>query len=158
MKVGPKIGLFKDNKWESRMSGVHFFKTQVSRLSRITKAPVEGGELASDSKVIDPITITLTTKIQRAYDPTSTNPEHEVFRELAAMADNRDSSLWSVITPDGYYNNLVIESVSSTSSPSEFDLVTCEITLVEMLIIQGEGKNTLSPDNRSISRCGFISS
>lgn len=151
------VALYNDNNWSSRVYGFEPFASSVIRGSRIMKAPVESGVLAADSKVLDPIVIKLTGKINRLYGTDYMVSNKNAIKTIAKYADLRINEFLSVRTPDGFYNNLVIENVETNGDSKEVDLVTCVITLVEMLIIQGvKNSKTKSPDNKSISRRGFV--
>lgn len=151
------VALYHSNNWDAKVEGFEPFASSVIRGSRITKAPVESGVLAGDSKVLDPIVIKLTGKVNRLYGTNYMVSNKNAIKTIAKYADLRSNEFMSVRTPDGFYNNLVIENVETNGDSKEVDLVTCVITLVEMLIIQGaKNSKTKSPDNKSISRRGFI--
>lgn len=158
-----RIAIFSDNKWDSEIPGFNPIKCQVLRPSRIIKAPVESGVLAADTKVLDPITIKMTGKADRVFTDIyghtyNGQVDKYVVSKLAKLADVKSSDFISARCPDGFYNNLVIESVETNSETGEFDWVTCTVTLVEMLFMQGDSSSAMSPDNNSLSRTGFINS
>lgn len=151
------VALYNSNNWDARVYGFEPFASTVIRGSRIMKAPVESGVLAADTKVLDPIVIKLTGKVNRLYGTDYMKSGKNALKVIARYADLRFDEFLSVRTPDGFYNNLVIENVEVMGETKEVDLVTCVITLVEMLIIQGaKNSKTKTPDNKSLSRRGFI--
>lgn len=154
-----KVALYKDNNWKSEVDGFYPFHTIVTRASRVIKAPVEIGTLAADTKVLDPIVVKITGKIDRLYSDSYIAQGSGAAVELAELADLKSDKFVSVRTPEGFYKNLIVETVESKGSTKEFDLVECTVTLVEMLILQGSGyTNAMSPDNDSLSRRGYINS
>lgn len=147
------VALYQDNKWGTPFLGLSIFKTRVDRPSRIISAPVENGQAASDNKVIDPIKIELNGKMDRQY-----NLWHKtaIFR-MADMKNSEDKSiLLSAVTPEGWYNNLIIKEVVTDADPGEIDLINFTIYLEEVLIIQGTKSSTKSSDNQVLSRTGYV--
>lgn len=147
------VELYQDNNWSSPFVGFSIFKTRVDRPSRIISAPVENGQAASDNKVIDPIKIELNGKMERQR-----NLWHKtaIFR-MSDMKSSKDKSiLLSVVTPEGFYNNLIIKEVVTDAEPGEIDLINCTVYLEEVLIIQGTKNSPRSSDNQILSRTGYV--
>jgi hypothetical protein len=127
------VAVCSDNKWKDPITAFFPFKFETSRPSRVIRAPVESGQAAADNKVLDPIVIKVTGKYMRYADGYDSygNDEHGKHRAshiIPKLADSKDI-LRSVISPDGFYNNLSVTNVDTMSETSEVDLITCIITL-----------------------------
>lgn len=155
------VAICQDNKWRDPITAFFPFKFEVNRPSRVIRAPVESGQAAADNKVLDPIVIKVTGKYMRyaeGYD-SSGYDEHGRYRAshiIPKLADSKDI-LRSVISPDGFYNNLSVTDVTNISETSEVDLITCTITLEEVLLVNEENSKTpMSEDNFILTRGGYI--
>lgn len=144
------VAICTDNKWENPVTEFFPFKFDIKRPSRVIRAPVESGQAAADNKVLDPIIIKVTGKYMRYADG------NDAGHIIPKLADSKDV-LRSVISPDGFYNNLSITDIETVSETSEVDLITCTITLEEVLLIDSEDSKTpKSEDNFILTRGGYI--
>lgn len=137
----------------STMWNVHPIKVHVERIARVISAPVEDGRSSFDNKVIEPVRITVTCKV----DLSSKNESESVIAQINAWLRNRTYQFCSIRTRTGFFKNLILEKAPSVEEIKEIDLGTYDLVFVEAILIQGAAPQSLNPDNYDTTKGGYIS-
>ena len=131
----------------SPISNLSIFEIQVDRNVEITEQPIESGEQRQDSKVRQPITVTLSCGCK------SPHWDGDVKTKLAALYKERTKKTCAVNTKAEFLKNLALVSFPYTVSPENYDVLMFDLTLKEVIIVGHESENDFSnsvnPENSS---------
>lgn len=119
----------------SPIDNLSIFEIQVDRNVEITGQPIEDGEQRQDSKVRQPIQVTLTCGCKSPYW------DGDVKDKLAALFKERTKKTCAVCTKAEFIKNLALVSFPYTVSPENFDVLMFDLTLQEVIIVGTKSAN-----------------
>ena len=119
----------------SPIDNLSIFEIQVDRNVEITGQPIEDGEQRQDSKVRQPIQVTLTCGCKSPYW------DGDVKDKLAALFKERTKKTCAVCTKAEFIKNLALVSFPYTVSPENFDVLMFDLTLQEVIIVGHQSDN-----------------
>lgn len=128
-------------------------KVHIERLSRVISAPVETGESSFDNKVIDPVRITITCKVDLAHRDRA----EETIELINSVLKNRTYAFCTIVTRTFYSDKMILEKAPSIEEVKEIDIGTFDLVFVEAMLIQGASTTASNPDNNDTVKGGYIS-
>lgn len=121
----------------SQISNLSIFEIEVERNVKITDQPIESGESRQDSKVREPITVTLTCGCKSPY-------WDEVRPKLAELFKEKTKKTCSVCTKVEVLKNMALVSFPYTVSPDNYDVLMFNLTLQEVIVVGEQSVNDFS--------------
>lgn len=126
----------------SPIRGLNIFEIDVDRNVSITQQPIEDGSQRQDSKVREPITVTLNCGCK------SMNWD-SVKGDLAALFKERTKKTCNVCTKAEFLKNMALVSFPYTVSPDHYDVLMFSLTLQEVIVVGQQSINDFSSASSS---------
>lgn len=126
----------------SPIRGLNIFEIDVDRNVSITQQPIEDGSQRQDSKVREPITVTLNCGCK------SMNWD-SVKGDLAALFKERTKKTCNVCTKAEFLKNMALVSFPYNVSPDHYDVLMFSLTLQEVIVVGQQSINDFSSASSS---------
>ena len=118
-----------------------FLSTQCTRTLEITKHQVETGASISDHAYVNPVALNmsvLVSDVHRSIIPgqfeENDSRSRSAWNILKGLQDNRIPV--SVMTKFGLFENMLIQSLSSSDKPEDIHNMRCDIILQELPVVR----------------------
>lgn len=118
-----------------------FLSTQCTRTLEITEHQVETGASISDHAYVNPVTLNmsvLVSDVHRSIIPgqfeENESRSQSAWNILKGIQDNRIPV--SVMTKFGLFENMLIQSLSSSDKPEDIHNMRCDIILKELPVVR----------------------
>ena len=126
----------------SPIRGLNIFEIDVDRNVSITQQPIEDGSQRQDSKVREPITVTLNCGCK------SVNWD-SVKGDLAALFKERTKKTCNVCTKAEFLKNMALVSFPYNVSPEHYDVLMFSLTLQEVIVVGQQSVNDFNSASSS---------
>jgi len=110
-------------------------KAEVSETAMAMEHPVESGATITDYRIINPVEI----KLSMILEPASYKDTYSTIKQFFVS-----STLLTVQTLTGTYDNMMITQMPHEEDPNIFDTITMALTLKEVLLVEAQ-YGTLPP-------------
>lgn len=130
------------------LAGFKITRIEPSPTARMAGAPVETGFQTNDTKIIDPMTISVTGLVK------SSGYKH-IYKELKEMFNNRRFEFYSVISKVDYYTNLCLLEIPHKEDAERYDVI--EMTLkFQKVMMDKEQKTAADASNSDTASVGLV--
>lgn len=134
-----------DQQFNQLFSASQAIKAVVKEESKVMEHPVETGIIIVDHRVILPIEITLSLILTAAT-------YQDVYKSIRQYYLN--GTLLIVQTKSDIYQNQIIQSIPHEEDPSQFNILTLELNLKQVLFVQAQYTKTKNNANSSTANRG----